>query len=92
MSKSETVLMVRKGGQHRATLGLNTCPKFRFLQKVDFEDMCLLPENHPLYRDSIEKMSGRIWSVKYEFQTTTLLNENNEWDVEFKTLVKITLI
>ena len=89
MSNSETVLMIRKGGKHRATIGLNSCPKFHFLQKVDLEDMCMLPETHPLYRDEIERLSGRIWSVKYEFKTTTLLNDNKEWDVEFKTLVKV---
>ena len=89
---NQTVLMVRKGGRHRATIGVNSCPNFRFLQKVDLEDMCMLPETHPLYRDEIETLSGRVWSVKYEFQVTTFENENKEWDVEFKTLIKLTLI
>lgn len=92
MSNRETVLMVRKGGKHRATIGLNSCPKFHFLQKVELEDMCMLPYEHPLYRDEIERLSGRIWRVKYEFQTRTFENDNKEWDVDFKTLVKITLI
>jgi len=71
---------------------MNSCPKFHFLQKVDIEDMCMLPEDNPLYREDIERISGRIWKVKYEFQIKTFENDNKEWDVAFKTLVKITLI